>query len=56
MDNLKTAINMMRQNCFMASTELSDAYYSVPVVLTDQKYLLFKFDGQLWKFVYLPNG
>ena len=36
MDNLKTAINMMRQNCFMASTDLGDAYYSVSVVLTDQ--------------------
>ena len=41
MDNLKAALNMMRQNCFMASIDLSDAYYSVPVALTDQKYLLF---------------
>ena len=47
MDNLKTALNMMRQNCFMASIGLSDAYYSVPVALTDQKYLLFKFEGQM---------
>ena len=56
MGNLKTALNMMRQNCFMASIDLSDAYYSVPVALTDQKYLLFKFEGQLYKFVCLPNG
>ena len=55
-DNLKSALNMMRQNCFMASIGLSDAYYSVPVALTDQKYLLFKFEGQLYKFVCLPNG
>ena len=40
MDNLKTALNMMRQNCFMASIDLSDGYYSAPVALTDQKYLL----------------
>ena len=44
MDNLKTALNMVRQNCFMASIDLSDAYYRVPVALTDQKYL-FKFEG-----------
>ena len=56
MDNLKAALNMMRQNCFMASIDLSDAYYSVPVTLTDQKYLLFTFEGQLYKFVCLPNG
>ena len=42
MDNLKTAPNIMRQNCFMASIDLNDAYYSVPVALTDQKYLLLK--------------
>ena len=41
MDNLKTALNMMRQNCFMVSIDLSDTYYSVPVALTNQKYLLF---------------
>ena len=56
MDNLKTAFNVMRQNCFMASIDLSDAYYSVPVALTDQNDLLFKFEGQLYKFVCLPNG
>ena len=35
MDNLKNSLNMMRQNCFMASIDLSDAYYSFPVALTD---------------------
>ena len=47
---------MTWQNCFMASISLSDAYHSVPVALTNQKYLLFKFEGQLYKFVCLPNG
>ena len=46
MDNLKTAVNMMMQNCFLASIDLSEAYYSVPVTLTDQKYLFFKFEGR----------
>ena len=47
MGNLKTALNVMWQNCFMPSIDLSDAYYSVPETLTDQKYLLFKFEGQM---------
>ena len=56
MDNLKTALAMVRKNCFMASIDLSDAYYSVPVAVSDQKYLMFQFEGKLYKFVCLPNG
>ena len=55
MNNLKTTLNMMKQSCFMASIDLSDSCYSVPVALTDQKYSLFKFDRQLYKFVCLTN-
>ena len=47
MDNLNTALNMIRKYCFMATIDLSDAYYSVPVAITDQDYLLFKFDYNL---------
>ena len=56
MDTLKTAINLVKKNCFMASVDLSDAYYSVPIALTDQKYLLFQFEGTRYKFMCLPNG
>ena len=47
---------MVRQNCYMASIDLADAYYTVPVALSDQKYLVFNFEGQLYKYVCLPNG
>ena len=40
----------------MSSIDLCDAYYSVPVALSDQKYLVFCFEGQLYKYVCLPNG
>ena len=56
MNNLKAALNTMRKKIFMASIDLSDTYYSVPVGLTDQKYLLLKFEGQLYRLVCLPNG
>ena len=56
MDTLKTALNLVKKNCFMASIEFPDAYYSVPIALTDQKYLLFQFEGIRYKFVCLPNG
>ena len=45
MDNLSTFLNMVRQDCYMASIDLADAYYTVPVLCMDQKYLLFQFEG-----------
>ena len=56
MDNLNAALGMVRQNCYMASIDLADAYYTVPVALSDQKYLVFNFEGQLYKYLCLPNG
>ena len=56
MDNLETALSMVRKDCFISSTDLSDAYYSVPVAICDQKYPILQFAGQLYKFVCLPNG
>lgn len=56
MDTLKSAISMMRQNCYMASVDLKDAYYSVSIAESDQKYLKFKWSGNLYKFTCFPNG
>ena len=39
----------------MASIDLTDAYYSVPVATVDQKYLMFQFEGIRYKYVCLPN-
>ena len=33
MDTLNTALDMVRKNCYMASIDLTDAYYSVPWLL-----------------------
>ena len=56
MDTLSTVLSMVRENCYMSSIDLCNAYYSVPVALSDQKYLIFCFEGQLYKYVCLPNG
>ena len=55
MDNLKTVINMVRRDCYIAIIDLTDAYCTVPVLLLDQKYLLIQFEGQLYKCICLPN-
>ena len=47
---------MVRPGCFMASVDLKDAYYSVPVYSQDQKYLKFKWCSQYYKYTVFPNG
>ena len=56
MESLSTVISLVKRNCFMASIDLKDAYYSGPVAPGHQKYLKFLWKGQLYKFVCFPNG
>lgn len=56
MDTLQSAIRLMTPNCFMASVDLQDAYYSVPIHKEDQKYPRFCWKGRLFQFTCLPNG
>lgn len=56
MENLNSAINLMEKNCYMASIDLKDAYYSVNVDEAYRKYLRFTWNDQLYQFTCLPNG
>ena len=56
MDTLESGIKLITPNCYMASIDLSDAYYSVHIHESDQKYLKFSWQGQLYQFMALPNG
>lgn len=56
MESLLHAISMMSPSCWMASVDLADAYYSVPIALEHQKYLKFCFNGKFYQFTCFPNG
>ena len=56
MDTFQTAISLIRPGCFMASVDLKDAYYSIPVAPQDRKYLMFEWQGTYFQFTCLPNG
>ena len=56
MDTLQSVISLITPNCYMASVDLKDAYYSVPIAVSDQKYLKFKWGGKLYQFTCFPNG
>ena len=56
MDTLKTAVAMVRPHCYMASIDLKDAYYSVPIKETHQKYLKFQWRDTYYKYTCFANG
>ena len=50
MDTLQSEIRLMTPNRYMASVDLRDAYYSMPIHIDDQKYLRFSWKGRLFQF------
>lgn len=56
MDNIWSAIRLMKPGCYMASIDLKDAYYTVPICKEHQKFLKFQWKGNLYQYVCFPNG
>ena len=55
MDNIKVVLSSITPNCYMASIDLKQAYHSVKIDESFQKYLKFDWDG-LFQFTCYPNG
>ena len=56
MDNLQTAINLLSPDCYMASIDWKDAYYSIPIESESRNYLAFLWAGTIYRYTCLPNG
>lgn len=56
METLSSVLLSMEENCFMASIDLQDAYYTVKIDREYRKFLRFKWNGKLFQFTCLPNG
>ena len=56
MDSFETARALITQDCYMASLDLRDAYYSVPIAECDRKFFKFCWNNQLYNFKVLANG
>ena len=56
MDTLHTITCLMTKNCFMASIDIKDAYYSISIQKTYRKYLRFVWNNKLYQFTSIPNG
>lgn len=56
MDTLDTVTKMIKPGCYVASVDLKDAYYTVPIQEDDQNFLKFGYKVCLYKYTCLPNG
>ena len=56
METIRYAIQLVRLNCFMASIDLKDAYFSVPIAKEHRKFLRFQWQNKLYEFTCLPFG
>ena len=56
MESLKQAIHMVRPNAYLASIDIKDAFYTVPIHPTHRKYLKFMWSAKPHQFNSMPNG
>lgn len=56
LNNLETALHMVREGCFMATMDLQDAYFEVGFHKSFRKYLKFRWQNELWQFKGVPMG
>lgn len=56
LEDYRTATRLLTPNCFLATLDLKDAYYLIPVHATNRKYLRFRFGETLYEFTCLPFG
>ena len=56
MDAIKSIINIVTRNCFMATIDLKSAYYSVSINRLFQKFLKSKWQDKVYCFTCFPNG
>ena len=56
MELLRQAVHMVQPNCYLASIDIKDAFYSVPVHSAHKKYLKFMWVGKAYHYNAMPNG
>lgn len=55
-ETFKVVLDLVQEGDFFTSIDLQDAYFSIPICESFQKFLKFSWRGQLYKFTCLPFG
>ena len=56
MDNLITALNILRPGVFMVKLDITDSYFAIPVRESHKKILKFLTLGKCFQFEVMPQG
>ena len=56
MESLKQAVHMVRPGAYLASIDIKDAFYTVPIHPDHKKYLKFMWSARAHQFDAMPNG
>lgn len=54
LEDYRSAQNIIFKNYYMASIDLQDAYFLIPIYKSHKKYLRFSLNGNLYEFSCLP--
>lgn len=56
MDNLQSAVELMRPGVYISSIDLRDAYYTLPIAEEFKPYICFQWSGKIFMFHVMPFG
>ena len=56
LEEYKAVARLLSPGSFMATLDLRDAYYMIPIDEADRRFLRFQFDSELFEFTCLPFG
>lgn len=56
LEDARTSMKLIQKNCFMATIDIKDAYYLIPIAESNRKYLRFSFADKIYEFLCLPFG
>ena len=56
MEDIRTATKLMPERGYMASLDLKDAYFFIPIHKSSRKYLRFQWKGQIYEWTCVPFG
>ena len=56
MESLEDVFKIIKKDVWVASVDLKDAFFTIPVHILHQKYFKFEWFNQFYKFLGMPNG
>ena len=56
MESILDVFKIIKKDVWMASVDLKDAFFTIPINKSYQKYFMFEGLEKIYKFIAMPNG